>query len=261
MSTLFTIIAFILGASFGSFASVIIHRIHNQEKGILLGRSKCPNCQKVLKALHLIPVVSWVAQKGRCAFCKKDISSHYPILELFFGLAFAFVYSQFPAHLGASIPQLAFYLISISFLLLIFFYDLIYKEIPDSFSLTAIIITLLAKLISPELLPSLSSMLIGAAIVGGFFLIQFLVSKGTWVGGGDIRLGALMGVLLGWQHGITALILAYLLGGVISILLLIKGKVRGKTEIAFGPFLVTATFIVLFWGDSLIDWYLNAFLI
>ena len=251
MELFFTTIAFIIGTAFGSFLSVVVYRLHSGEKGIVRGRSQCPACKTKLKWFHLIPIFSWLYLRGRCNDCGKKISSHYFVMELVTGLLFAFSYLQW----GQDLQLLAFYLIEICFMLAIFFYDLMYKEIPDRLSLPAIVIAIVGVLALQIL--NWQEVLAGGLLVGGFFLAQFVLSKGRWIGGGDIRLGALIGVLLGWKMGLAALAIAYITGGLISIFLLLKVKITKNSEIAFGPFLVTGALVVLFFGEEIINWYLN----
>jgi len=271
MELLTASLLFILGSIIGSFLSVITYRTHVKEKGIVSGRSKCPNCKEPIKWHNLIPIISWLALRGRCGECGKKISSHYLVMEVSTGLLFllAFTKWNFLQAIGSSVnpdfshyaidwqslSTLIFYLIEFTFLAAIFFYDLIYKEIPDRFSLPAIAIAFVGGLLLNIL--SWQEMLIGAAIIGGFFFLQFILSKGKWIGGGDIRLGILIGVLLGWKFGAVATIIAYFIGAILSMHLLLNKKVDRKTEIAFGPFLVAGTLIALFNGPELLEWYLR----
>ncbi len=264
-------IVFILGASLGSFLSVVIYRIHSKKKGIILSRSICPHCKKELKWRHLIPVFSWMLLRGKCAYCSKKISSHYTMLEITMGLAFLAVFLNWnflqvapslanPEFLNYSIDwhvfeKFVFYAIETFLLIGIFFYDLLYRQIPDRFSLPAIGVAIAGGLVFGE--PSSIDMLIGGGGIFAFFLLQYLLSKGKWIGGGDLRLGALMGILLGWEKGILALVLSYLIGSVFSLALLVQKKATGKTKIAFGPFLVLGIAITIFYGDIILDYYLS----
>lgn len=275
MTIIIAALVFILGTAIGSFLSVTIYRLHENEKGIISGRSFCPACKKPLKWRHLVPIFSFLFLRGKCAYCDKKISPHYFILELLTGLAFlaAFFYWNFvvtiPSTVNPSIfnyeinwqifEVFVFYLIEFSLLVGIFFYDLMYKEIPDRFSLTAIVIAIAGGLLLKTISPL--NMLIGGVSIFAFFALQFLLSKGKWIGGGDIRLGALIGVLLGWQLGLVALIIAYILGSIYSVILLIQKKITGKSAIPFGPFLVTGTFVAIFFGAQILYWYLNSFVI
>lgn len=271
MNTFIAIVVFVIGITIGSFLSVVVYRMQKKAGGIVSGRSYCPNCKAKLKWHHLIPVLSWIMLRGRCADCGKRISSHYIVMELMTGLLFlgAFLNWNFLeptiSTVNAEIigyvvnwgvlQEFLFYIVEFSFLIAIFFYDMIHKEIPDQLSIPAIIIAFVGGLMIGT--PTWTAMLIGAAGVGGFFLAQFILSKGRWVGGGDIRLGILMGLLLGWKLGIVALAISYLLGGLLSVFLLTKGVVNRKTEIAFGPFLITGLFASIFFGQEIIAWYFD----
>lgn len=282
MKLLIATIIFILGTVIGSFLSVAIYRLRNGEKGIMLGRSICTYCKKPLKWHHLFPIFSWIFLRGKCAYCGKRIAVHYLLLELFTGLIFlaGFLHWNFLVAIPSTVnPQftdylinwhklatLVFYLIEFSFLMAIFFYDWMHKEIPDQLSLPAIAIAI-AGIISFN--PSMTTginMLIGGGIIFLFFFLQYVFSKGAWIGGGDLRLGALMGILLswnpnsnfsGWLLGILALVIAYLLGGIVSLVLLSMKKLNRKSTIPFGPFLVIGTITAIFWGDKILNWYFN----
>lgn len=261
MDLFYSALIFVLGTAVGSFLSVVVYRLHTGEKGMIRGRSQCPACKTKLKWFHLIPIFSWIFLRGRCSDCGKKISSHYIVMEFVTGLIFLFTFlnwnfiDQFNAIDWTTLQTFILYIVEATFLLAIFFYDLMYKEIPDRLSIPAIAIAIIGVL-SLQIL-RWDNMLIGAAVIGGFFLLQFIASKGRWIGGGDIRLGVLMGALLGWKLGLTALAIAYIIGGIFSLFLLLKRKISKNSEIAFGPFLVTGTFIALFYGQAILDWYLN----
>ncbi len=271
MTLFVSILVFIFGTAIGSFLSVIIHRIRHKQKGILLSHSVCPSCKKKLKWRHLIPVFSWLFLRGKCGYCGKKISTHYFSLEVITGLLFLLTFLvwgfiiEIPSTVDPTLLNYAinwhqfeifiFYIILFTFLIGIFFYDLLYQEIPDRFSIPAIGITIAGVLLL-GLTPPLS-MLIGGAGIFLFFLAQLVLSKGKWIGGGDLRLGALMGLLLGWQLGLIALVISYFLGSITSIVLLIQKKANRKSAIPFGPFLVTGTVIAIFYGNQILSWYLG----
>lgn len=265
MLILISILVLTLGAVIGSFLSVVIYRTHNSEKSIVFSRSICPHCKKKLKWNYLIPLFSWLFLGGKCGYCGKKISLHYMALELVTGLSFLALFlnynfieitQNFLLTIDWQIFSVFFfYLVEIVFLILIFFYDLMYKEIPDRFSIPAAAIALVG---SPLIIGlPVTNVLIAGGAIALFFLLQFIVSRGTWIGGGDIRLGLLMGFLLGLEHGILALILAYFIGSVVSILLLISKKATRKTAIPFGPFLVIGVLIALFYGTPILEYYTN----
>ncbi|MFC1615606.1 prepilin peptidase [Patescibacteria group bacterium] len=270
--TLFTaILIFIFGSTIGSFISVLIYRIHEKKKGIIFSKSICPSCNKEIKWRHLIPIFSWLLLRGKCAYCGKKFSIHYMLLELITGTIFVLTFLKWNfIQTSASIvdPNLynfaidwnifevfIFYLIEFTLLIGIFFYDLKYKLIPDRFSLPAIGIGIAGALIFG--FPELYSMIIGAVIIFGFFYLQFVLSKGTWIGGGDLRLGVVMGILLGWELGLAALIISYIIGSIISLGLLATKKATRKTKIPFGPFMVTGILITIFYGQQILDWYFS----
>ncbi len=258
-------IVFILGTAIGSFLSVVIYRLQTNQKGIILSHSICPSCKTKIKWQHLVPIFSWIFLRGKCAYCNKKIASYYPILEILTGTVFLFSFLNwnFLEIMGdinyETLRVLFFYLVEVSFLMLIFFYDLLHKEIPDKISLPAIAIAFLGGLTLGTINPL--NMLVGAAAFFTFFLLQFLISRGTWIGGGDLRLGILIGLLLGWQLGLIALIIAYIIGSIFSLYLLITRKANRKTMLPFGPFIVSGIIISLFYGERILDWYLGTLLI
>lgn len=234
----------------------------------------CPNCKKQLKWKHLVPVFSWLFLRGKCGYCGQKISVHYLLLELLTGISFLAIFLNWnfvqidpsivnPDYLGyyfnpATFEYFIFYAVMMSFMIAIFFYDLMYQEIPDQFSLSAIALGIAGGLYFGT--PDWTSMLIGGILLGLFFLLQYMVSKGKWIGGGDIRLGVLLGVLLGWDFGLLALIVGYLLGSIIAVWMLLTRKATRKTALALGPFLITGIVVAIFYGDLVMNWYLNILL-
>lgn len=241
----------VLGLIVGSFLSMLIPRLHNDEKGIVFGRSHCSRCKHVLTAKELIPLVSYLVQGGKCKKCKKSIGAVYPLTELATALTFGalFAYTMYW-------PEFLIYAILFSILIFIFVYDLRYKEIHDAVMLPGIFLAFAASFLVGDPISSL----IGAAIGVGFFGIQWLISRGQWVGSGDMRIGAFMGFMLGWEKMILALVFAYILGSIIGVALLASKKADRKTALPLGPFLVAGTVVAFFWGQNLIEWYLLMFL-
>lgn len=248
MTPLLSILAVILGLMMGSFLSMLIPRLHNEEKGIILGRSKCPNCKKTLQTRDLMPLISYIINNGKCRFCKKEIALWYPMMELTSAITFGVLFFYSPDPIPWIINVLFF-----SVLLFIFFYDLRYSEIHDVIMLPAIALALLYAVISGNA----ENALIGAAIGSLFYLLQLVLSGGKWVGSGDIRIGAFLGLMLGWKLTITALILSYLIGSIVGVTLILTKKLDRKSAIPMGPFLVIGTVIAFFYGQNLIEWYLN----
>lgn len=250
---LFNILIFIFGTIIGSFLNVVICRLKSNES-IIKNRSHCVFCDKKLDWFELIPIISFIFQTGKCRKCKKKISWQYPIVEFFTGVVFLLIFN-FSAQGGQAIFNTCFLLLISCLLIVIFVYDLKYYLIPDIIVYPAIIVTFLYQLQF-----SIFNYLLAGLIGGGFFLTIVLISRGKWMGVGDIKLGFLMGLFLGLNLLLVALFVSFLSGAIISVILLVLKKKQLKSEIPFGPFLIGAMFISLFWGSFLSNWYFNLFL-
>ncbi len=254
-----TLLGFFLGLLLGSFCAALIYRLR-ADISIAKGRSVCPQCGVQLKWYHNIPLGSFIFLHGKCASCKKSISWRYPLIELFFGLLVGFVFWFHQSALTAN-PLFFRDVVIVCVLAFIFLYDLLYQEIWD-FSTWYVagvlfVFHIVLSFVSPtSVTPSIDSMLIGSVVAGGFFAAQFFISRGRWIGQGDIGLGVLMGVLLGWEKTLAALFFAYIIGALVGVILLLTKRKSVGSEIAFGTFLSVATVVMLFYGDMLIDWYL-----
>jgi len=249
---------FIFGLCIGSFLNAVIWRLHRKES-FFKGRSYCPKCRHSLGARDLIPLLSFLLLKGKCRYCKEKISRQYPVIELATGLLFCLVYWQGLEYRDIlHLTPYTLYLLRdwffIAVLVVIFVYDLKYYLILDKVTIPAIVLAFIVNLL---LKIPFTNLLLGGIIVSGFFLLQFLVSRGKWIGGGDIRLGFLMGVMLGWPKAIVALFLAYIIGALIGVILIILKKKTWKSEIPFGTFLAVGTVITLLYGEYLLEWYMG----
>ena len=248
---------FILGLLVGSFLNVVVFRLHRGEP-FIRGHSKCLFCSHQLKIRDLVPLFSYLLLKGRCRYCQQKFSIQYFLVELITGLSFVLIYIKiFPSLdiLSGSwldIWQMAGWFIITAWLIVIFVYDLKYYLILDIVIIPAIVLALIFNYVLGF---NILNLLLAGLVGGGFFLLQFLVSKGKWIGGGDIRLGVLMGIFLGWPHILTALFLAYILGSLISIILLLSNKKHLTDKVPFGTFLTLATFVTMLYGDWLVAWY------
>lgn len=259
---------FVFGLGIGSFLNCIIYRLEIK-KSFLKGRSFCPNCKHQLSWQDLIPIFSFVILRGKCRYCKKPISLQYPLVEIAIGVLFILIFQflKLDFYLDFKFWTLSFiYYILVSCLLVIIFVsDLRHYIIPDEVVFPAILVSGIWNLVSGiffhfytkyEILNTIYSALIAA----GFFLLIVLVSKGNWMGVGDIKLVFLMGLFLGWPNTFVALFLAFFIGAIIGLgLVFFKNKAL-KSEIPFGPFLVFGTFVALFWGEKLINFYLGLFI-
>lgn len=257
-----TVIIFLLGLCVGSFLNVALFRTH-EGKSVMRGRSKCRVCEKPIRAADLVPVLSYLRLRGRCRSCREVISWQYPAVELVTGLLFVLFYLMVATRGGDNLGLLymvlyvARYWIFAAYLVIIFIYDLRHMLIIDRFTVPAMILAIGLNLWL-GLVPAWS-ILLGGIVLAAFFWVQFALSKGTWVGGGDIRMGALMGFMLGLEQGLVALFLAYVFGAIIGVVMMVSGKATRKTPVPFGSFLAVATLMSLFAGEFLLDWYLNFF--
>lgn len=258
-----------LGLSVGSFLNVVILRF-DEIASIVKTRSHCPKCKKQIPWYDLIPFFSYIILGGRCRQCQKSISLQYPIVEATTALVFAAVYW----HSGISLESLLIVLI-FSFLIIIAAYDALHSEIPDIltylaafFALGLILYKVMIGLPIPGVYSSsvvafsyskLLSYLYALLIGGGFFAFLVIVSRQKWMGAGDAMLGGLMGLILGYPNILTGLFLAFVLGSLFSIVLMILKRKTLKDAVPFGPFLVAATFIAFFWGNNLINIYMMRF--
>jgi len=252
MSIFITILLFILGACIGSFLHAWVIRLGKGES-ISKGRSKCVFCKKELLAKENIPLLSFLMLKGKCKYCKKKFSWSYFLTEL--SVAFGFVFIAFFFQFDLTLLEFWRDLIIFLFLVFIFLYDFKYMEIYDESTLyPAIALFIFSLLFSWR---AWDDMCLGLLIGGGFFLLQFALSKGKWIGGGDIRLGVFMGVILGWKLTIMALLLSYVIGALFGIVLILMKKKDRASEVPFGTFLAVGTFITMFYGMNILNWYLG----
>jgi len=250
---MFSFFIFLLGLSIGSFLNVVICRLGSKEP-ILFSRSRCPKCGALLKWLDLIPLLSFVLTWGKCRYCHRKISLQYPLVELATGLLFLLIFNQFSI---LNFINLFYYLIIICFLIVIFVYDLKYYLIPDKIIYPAIIISLLYSLFVIH--NSLFNYLLSAISASGFFLSLVLISRGKWMGLGDVKLAILMGLVLGWPNILMALFLAFMSGAMIGLALIIAGQKTIKSQIPFGPFLSGATLLIMIYGQYSTNWFQNLF--
>ena len=259
---MFHLLVFIFGLLIGSFLNAVIHRLDTGES-IVSKRSHCPKCGHTLSWYELIPVVSFIMQRGRCRACDKKISLQYPAVELGTASLFILIFqltADYP--LGWQFLATAYLFIITSLLIVIFVYDLKHYIIPDKIVFPAVGIALgyrVFEVFNFGFIPDFHGLLnpvISAFLASAFFAAIFFISRGTWMGFGDVKLAFLMGLILGWPNILAALIFAFILGGIVGIGLVLQGTKDMKSQVPFGPFLVAGTFVAIFWGKEIIDWYL-----
>jgi len=245
----YAITVFIFGLIMGSFYNVVIYRVPNHQS-IVYGSSHCPNCEKTIQAIDLIPVLSFIFLKGKCRYCKQTIAWRYPLVELLTALLFTLVYLRYGYSLYTSLG-----IIMSSLLIIIAFIDIDTMEISDTLQILLLIIALCTLFISP--LPWLDH-LIGLFIISLPFLLIALITGA--MGGGDIKLIAVGGLLLGYQAVLVAFFIASVSGGIYaSYLLIFKHKGR-KTMVAFGPFICLGIYFAYLYGFQLYTLYLSLFI-
>jgi prepilin signal peptidase PulO-like enzyme (type II secretory pathway) len=269
-------IFFLVGLIIGSFLGAVNYRLKTAED-IVWKRSHCPKCKKPIRWYDNIPLLSFIILAGRCRDCKKYISWEYPLIELMTGILFAAVAWKFlggweassqRALSGGEAIEMSFWLFTVSYLILIFFHDYDYFLVPDAVVWPAIGVTLFYQywkyLQSPlgiaDFKNPLVSSLLAALAAALFFFGLIWISRGKWIGGGDVKLGFLVGAIVGWPKILFVLFFAYLIGAIASLALIALKKKTWKSQIPFGPFLVTGTLIVMFFSEQIQFWannYLN----
>lgn len=242
-------ILFIFGLAIGSFINVVVLRLHaNRSLG---GRSECFSCHKQLKWHHNIPVISFLVLKGKCAWCQDKISWQYPLVEL--GTAILMLLGGLFGK-STDVNWLIAYTLLVFFAVALFVYDYKWQLLPDVLSYSAagtmLVINIWRGL-------DWHNLVVGALVVVGFFLMQYLFSQGTWLGLGDVILGLFIGFSLGWPYVIIAVMFAYWLGAATAVGLLLTKKRGWKSQMPFGTFLTLATVIVFVWGEAILNWYLK----
>lgn len=255
MNPALIILVIILSLAWGSFLNVCIYRIP-LKKTFLLSRSLCPNCKIKISWYDNFPILSYLILRGQCRNCKHKISIQYPAVELLSALLLLLAYMKFD--LSWQFFS-AFALISI--LIVVSFIDLNHRIIPDVITLPGIVLGLVLSYLTPQ--ASLSASVIGFLSGGvSLYLLAYMgeaLFKKESMGGGDIKLAALLGAFLGWKNLIVVILLASFLGALIGGLKLALSKSKKDKTIPFGPFLAAGSLIALFWGESLIRLYLSYF--
>lgn len=245
---------FVLGCLLGSFANVVIVRLP-QGENIALPRSFCRSCKNTIKWYHNIPVLSWILLGGKCAYCGAPYSIRYPAIELLMGIAFALTfYSTGYSYTLIEYLYFVFALITCAFI------DLDHMILPDKFTLSGIVIGVIGAAINPE--RSLTQSLFGVLMGGGFLwavaYLYYAFRGREGMGGGDIKLLAWIGAVLGWQSIPVVILLSSVVGSIVGIALAIRTKDGMKYALPFGPFLVAAAlFYIFIHGDRIGEWYLS----
>ncbi len=255
---MFSIFAFLFGLIVGSFLNVVIHRVPLGES-IVKPRSRCPACEHTIAWYDNIPLLSFLLLKGRCRHCGEKISFRYFFVELLTALLSiqTWLYFQEPVF------YFAYFCFLLAPLVAVIFIDLQHRIIPNSISLPGILIgAVVHYLAAPPMMETQALIDSGVGIVigGGFlFLVAWAyekIKKREGLGGGDVKLAAMLGAFFGWQAVLMILLIASVLGSVIG-LLVVSLKKNWEYALPFGPFLALAAYFQLFWGKAILVWYLG----
>lgn len=257
------VIFFWLGAVLGSFAGAAVWRIR-KKKDFVRGRSECEHCHHQLSPLDLVPIFSWLFLRGRCRYCKKPIGWSALLAELLLGLAFALSYLAWPLGFTSVLPGVLFglWLAALVLLAILYIYDLRWTLLPDRLVFPLIMISALffvGRMVLAGLPPLgwLLEGLYGLMPITGLYGLLYFASHGKWIGFGDVKLGIAIGLLLGWQQALLALVLANFIGLLFVLPGLISRKLDRESQVPFGPFLILGTVIAFLYGHPLIEAYVN----
>lgn len=267
------VLLIVLGLCAGSFVNALVWRLHQlQHKNlsakqqntlsVVRGRSMCTDCKHLLSATDLVPVFSWLYLRGKCRYCRKCISVQYPIVELLTAGLFAVSYIYWPVAVsGRGLFDIVVWLFALVGLVALTAYDLKWMLLPNTIVYKLMSLAIFGVLVDAFVFnqtDALFAAIYGGLVGGGIFYVLFQVSKGKWIGGGDVKLGALLGILVGGpMNALAMLFVASLLGCIVSAVLLIFKKANPTSRIPFGPFLIVAAIIIKLFGVGLIVWYQN----
>lgn len=244
------VLALALGAVIGSFLNVVIVRLPKQESLAFPG-SHCPACGSSIHWFDNIPIVSFLWLRRRCRQCQAPISWRYPAVEA----ATAGLYALAAWHFGWQ-PALMWAWLLIALLIVITAIDLESQTIPDRITLPGIAVGFVASLVASR--TSWLESVLGVVVGAGVFFAVIILSRGG-MGGGDMKLAAMIGAFLGWKLTTLTIMLAVILGGLVAVTLLITGLKQRRDPIPFGPFLAASALVSLLWGDHILRWYWRGF--
>ena len=241
----------IFGLCIGSFLNVCIYRIP-ASKSISHPRSSCTSCNELIPFYDNIPVLSYLLLRGKCRFCREPISLRYPVIELLTGLFALITFLKY----GLSLEALV-YFVFIAALLVITFIDIDHQIIPDIISLPGIPIFFLASFGLSQInwLDSLIGILVGGGSLFTVAWIYNLITQKEGMGGGDIKLLAMIGGVIGWKGVLFTIFVASAVGTLAGMLVMLKSRKGMRLKIPFGPFLAIGGIAYIFFGPQLIEWY------
>lgn len=256
-----------VGAAMGSFIDAFAWRLHTG-RDFVAGRSECEHCHHKLGPLDLIPIFSWLALGGKCRYCRQPIGGRVVLGELAMAVAFGLSYVYWP--LGFDTWQaaalLGMWLVYLVLLGALLVYDLRWLLLPDKIVYPLIGLGFIDAGLRVSLLPGATVLdyathaALGIMAMAGVYWLLYTISKGKWVGYGDVKLAIFMGLVLGWQKTLLTLMLANVIGLLVVLPSLLTKRLNPKSQIPFGPFMIIAFVIAGLFGDQLINWYITAFI-
>jgi leader peptidase (prepilin peptidase) / N-methyltransferase len=239
------------GLVIGSFLNVVIARVP-ERRSLWMPGSTCPGCGNAIAWHDNIPLVSFLVLRGRCRACAAPIPWRYPLVEATTAALFVAAWLVF----GSDLRQFVMAVVLLAALVAITVIDLRHQIIPDVITLPGVVAGLVASVATDRI--SWVQSVVGILVGGGLFVAVIVLSRGG-MGGGDLKLGAMLGAFLGWQALLVGLFVAVMLGGLSAVALLASRRLARKDAIPFGPFLALGGTVALFWGDAILAWYLGGF--
>lgn len=255
------VLLIVAGLLFGSFINALVWRLH-EKRDWVKERSECPHCHHQLAAIDLVPVLSWLFLQGKCRYCHKPIPDS-PLVELALPALFVLSYVYWPQPLeGLGLYTFVFWLVFLVGFVALALFDFKWFLLPD------VIVFPLIGLAAVQLIGGflffgatwrdVAGSLIGAAIMSGLFYAIFVLSKGKWIGFGDVKLAIVLGLLAGGAlPALLVLFVASVTGSLLALPLVVTGRATRKSHLPFGPMLITGAIVVVLFGQAIIDWYTN----
>lgn len=281
MVLMIIVILAVVGLCLGSFVNALVWRVHEQAEhktkkkadktylkrlAIGTGKSMCPHCHHDLAAKDLWPVVSWLSLGGKCRYCGKPISAQYPLVEVLTAALFVVSYIWWPTDVhGYQVGIFIAWLFLLIGLVALTVYDLRWYLLPNRIlypsGVAAFTMALIAIVNADNPATAILNAILAVAIGGGLFYVLFQVSKGKWIGGGDVKLGWLLGLAAGTPgKAVLFIFLGSVLGSLVSVPFLANGRMKRTSVIPFGPFLIAGLIITVLFGTDILNWYQNTFI-
>ena len=254
----------LLGAAMGSFADAMAWRMHTK-RNMVNDRSECESCHHKLGVLDLIPIFSWLWLRGKCRYCGAKISPLIPVTEVLLAAAFASSYLYWPLGFDAwqGIALYALWLCYLVALAILLVYDARWMLLPDKIVFPLVVLGFIDAALRVSLIPGagiteyILYVGLGVSALAGLYGLLYAVSRGQWVGFGDVKLSIFIGAVLGWQKAFLVLGLANVIGFFVVMPGLLTGKLSRTSRVPFGPFLIAGFLVAGLFGDQLIHWYLG----